>query len=78
MESLQALEAGNANERQQKEVLRWLIHDACKTYDLSYRPGESGRRDTDFAEGKRFVGLQVVTLLKVNTTEVRRRMNEST
>ena len=30
---------------------------------MSYRPGEEGRRDTDFAEGKRFVGRELFKLL---------------
>jgi hypothetical protein len=50
---------------QQKRALDWLVKKACRTYDLSYRPGEDGRRDTDFAEGQRSIGLQVVKLLNI-------------
>lgn len=63
--ALQALERGNATPDQQKRALNWIVNGACATYDLSYRPGDDGRRDTDFAEGRRFVGLQVVKLLKI-------------
>lgn len=63
--AIQALERGNATSGQQKRALAWLINKACATYDLSYRPGDEGRRDTDFAEGRRFVGLQLVKLLKI-------------
>lgn len=63
--AVQALQRGNATPEQQKRALAWLINQGCATYDLSYRPGEEGRRDTDFAEGRRFVGLQLVKLLNV-------------
>jgi len=63
--AFQALARGNATMEQQKRALDWLVKRACRTYDLSYRPGEDGRRDTDFAEGQRSIGLQVVKLLNV-------------
>ena len=59
--ALQALEKGSANLHQQKLALNWLIHKCCRTYDLSYRPGRDG--ETAFAEGRRFVGLQLVRVL---------------
>jgi hypothetical protein len=73
MDCLQALDQGLANETQQKALLDWLIHDGCKTYDLSYRPERP--YDSAFMEGKRSVGLEIVALLKINTTEIRRREN---
>lgn len=63
--AFQALQRGNANPEQQKRALAWVIEKAAGTYDLSYRPGAEGQRDTDFAEGRRFVGLQLVKLLKL-------------
>lgn len=63
--AFQALAKGMASSEQQKRALDWLVKKACRTYDLSYRPGEEGRRDTDFAEGQRSVGLQVVKLLNM-------------
>lgn len=63
--ALQALAKGTATADQQKRALKWIVNTCCRTYDLSYRPGEEGRRDTDFAEGRRAVGLQIVTLLNL-------------
>lgn len=63
--AMQALERGDADKAQQKRALKWII-EATGTYDLSYRPGQNGERDTSFAEGKRSIGLQVVKLLKLN------------
>lgn len=63
--AMQALAAGNASSMQQKRAITWIIDKCCATYDLSYRPGVEGDRDTVFAEGKRSVGLQLVKLIKV-------------
>lgn len=68
--AFQALARGDASEHQQKRALEYLVNTLCGTYDLSYRP--SGDRDTAFAEGRRFVGLQVVKLLKLNTATMKR------
>lgn len=64
--ALKALEAGNANEGQQQRALRWIIHGAADTYGLSFRNGgEEGRRATDFAEGRKFVGQQIVKMVNM-------------
>jgi hypothetical protein len=65
--ALQALAAGVADEYQQKHVLRWIVEVAAATYDQSFWPGgEDGRRNSDFAEGRRFVGNSIVKMLKVD------------
>jgi hypothetical protein len=69
--ALKALHAGAANAGQQQRALNWIIEALCGTYDLSYRPGEDGERDSAFAEGKRFVGMQIVKQLKLTTEERR-------
>lgn len=62
--AIQALLRGEAMPHQQKRALAYIIESLCSTYDMSYRP--SGDRDTCFAEGKRFVGSQLVKLTKLN------------
>jgi hypothetical protein len=62
--AIKALAAGTASAAQQQRALDWIVHKACATYDLSFRPGEGGERDSAFAEGKRFVGLQVVKMAR--------------
>jgi hypothetical protein len=70
--ALQALQRGDATPEQQKRALRWWVEGACATYDMSFRPGgEDGRRNTDFAEGRRFVGLQTVKLLNASIADLR-------
>lgn len=71
---MQALMRGDATKDQQQRALKWIIEQGAGTYDMSYRPGDSSR-DTDFAEGRRSVGLQIVKLLKMNLNELRRRDN---
>lgn len=66
---IQALERGDATPHQQKLVLDWILDEAARAYDLSFRP--ESERETCFAEGRRFVGLQIVKLLKLNTSQMR-------
>jgi hypothetical protein len=61
MFALKGLAAGTATADQQKHALDYIVRMLCGTYDLSYRP--TSERDTVFAEGRRFVGLQLVKLL---------------
>lgn len=72
--ALQALASGNATSDQQKRALKWIIEAAAGTYEMSYRPGaEDGRRATDFAEGRRMVGNQIVKLLNAPLAAMRRK-----
>lgn len=65
--ALQAMERGDASQGQQQRALLWIVHQAAGAYDMPFRPGgEDGRRDTDFALGRMFVGQQIVKLLRVN------------
>ena len=74
--ALQALARGDADGPAQKRALKWIVDHACGTYDMSYRPGGAdGRRDTDFAEGRRFAGNQIVKLLNANLGVLRRTEN---
>lgn len=61
--AMRALRTGTASEAQQKRALDWIIQLAARTYDVSYSPASD--RDTSFAEGRRFVGLQIVKLLNM-------------
>ncbi len=68
--AIKALSEGRATIQQQKRAFAWIVEKASNYYDLSYRPGgPEGVRDTDFAEGRRFVGAQLVKLTKLRTSE---------
>ena len=70
--ALQALSRGEADKHQQERALKWIIEQACGTYQMSFRPGPDGERDTVFAEGRRFVGLIIVEKLKLIVANLRR------
>lgn len=70
--AIQALYTGTASGEQQKRALTWIINSACATYDMSFRPGPDGERETNFAEGRRSVGLQFVKLCNIKIGLLRR------
>jgi hypothetical protein len=63
--AIRAVIAGKANEGQQQAAMDWIIQHASNYYDLSYRKNDS--HATAFAEGRRFVGAQIVKMLRSET-----------
>lgn len=63
--AIQALIRGEATFDQQRSAMNWLINQACGTYNTSF--SELGDRETSFAEGRRFVGTNIVKLSKIST-----------
>lgn len=59
--AIKALTKGKATEHQQGLVVEWLAR-ATGVTDLEFRP--DGERASNFASGKRFVGLQFFQLAK--------------
>lgn len=68
--AVQALSAGVANEGQQKTALEWILKDAC---GLPLWPYRKDQRETDIALGRQFVGQQIMGLIKVNVSTMRKR-----
>ena len=64
--ALQALAKGVANEGQQVRALKWIVEQACATYDFCDHP-ENERLSAIF-DGRRFAGMQVVKLVNINLT----------
>jgi hypothetical protein len=67
--AFQALQRGEAEPHQQQRALKWLIEHGAGTYEFNYYPSD---RDTAFALGRAFVGQQIVKLLRLNTSSLRR------
>lgn len=65
LNAVRALWTGNASQSQQVLLADWLqqITGTGLHENLSFRPGPEGQRATDFAEGKRWVGLQILKML---------------
>lgn len=72
--AVQALQRGDATSDQQKQFLAWLINVGCSTYDQSFQ--ESGERESNFAAGRRQVGLWIVKLLHLSTNALRKAQND--
>lgn len=71
--AIQALMEGTASPHQQKRALDWIIRKAAATYDLGFYPGaDEGRRNTDFALGRQFVGQQIIKMTHLNTAQMRK------
>jgi hypothetical protein len=60
--AIQALARGEADAEQQLRAFRWITEQASNWDELSFRPGPDGPYSTAFAEGRRFVGLQIFKL----------------
>lgn len=60
--ALKAMSEGVASDTQQRLILHEVLN-LTGYYDLSYRPDSD--RDTAFAEGKRFVGAQIVKMVNL-------------
>lgn len=74
--AIKALEKGAATPEQQKLFLHLLLNGVCQTYNLSYHP--NNERDSCFAEGKRFVGLEIVRALNKDMTKKREKPYDGT
>jgi len=62
--AFQALEKGEATPDQQKRALAWLINVGSMSYEDVY--DRDSERDSTFMNGRRFVGLRVVKMLRIN------------
>lgn len=72
--AMQALERGEATPEQQKRALAWIIYGACATYDFCDKPDIE--RLAAIFDGRRFAGLQVVKLIKINMASIKGKTEE--
>lgn len=70
--ALQALARGDADEHAQRRALKFIIENLAGTYQPSFRPGADGERLTSYAEGRRYVGMQIVKSLSLNLSKLRK------
>lgn len=63
--AVRAFAEGTANDAQQKIAFEWIVRMASRHFDQSFHfGGIDGQRATDFMEGRRFVGLQILKMLQ--------------
>ena len=60
--AIKGMAEGKADERQQILLRDFMLNDLCATYEPSYFP--ASERDSTFAEGRRYVGLQLTKMIK--------------
>jgi hypothetical protein len=58
--AIKALARGDASPEQQRRAMNWIINKAAMTYQDTYAPP-----DSDFFQGRRSVGLQIVKLVNM-------------
>jgi hypothetical protein len=64
--ALQAVAKGIASDAQQVRAFDYIVRVLCETDRMTFWPGgEDGKRATDFAEGKRWVGIQLRRIEKL-------------
>lgn len=70
--AIKALAAGTADEWQQKRAMEWILNTVCDLHGLSFRPEDAGgERWTAFAEGKRYVALQICKMININLSTIK-------
>ena len=68
VQAIKAFFEGRATPAQQEILRDYILYELTKFYDISYR-GEN-THDSAFAEGKRYIGQQLVKLSKLKLDEV--------
>lgn len=73
--AIQALYHGTASEEQQREAFTYIVQQLCGIGELSFRPPaiDPNGHAAAFAEGKRFVGLQLVKFAQLNLALLRKK-----
>ena len=64
--ALKALALGTATPDQQTRALKFIVEKAAGTYEETFFPGPGGDRDSAYAQGKRRVGLFIVSLVNAD------------
>lgn len=67
--ALQALARGDADARAQQHALKVIVEKLAGAYEETFVPREPGT--SDYLQGRRSVGLQIVKLLKVDLAALR-------
>ena len=71
--AIQQLANGTAGAEDQKHAIKWIVEEAAMYYNQSFFPGgEEGRRNSDFAEGRRHVGEMIVLATKMDVSKMPR------
>lgn len=70
--ALRQVYAGTASPEMQKRAMAFILDTLCSIQDWPFRPGEAGERDTTLALGRQYVAHQILKLIKIDLSKVRR------
>lgn len=73
-QALKAMNEGVAEPHQQQRAIQWITKVAARLNRLSFDP--ESERATAFAEGRRFVGMQIRRLIETPNDELRKELNQ--
>lgn len=73
--ALQAIWEGRATPDQQKRGLKWIIESACDTYGFPDKPDKEDLKNIWL--GRMFAGKQIVKLIKINATLLKKPTEEN-
>lgn len=71
--AIQSCYDGTATPEQQTLAIKGIVEHICGYYDISFRNSD---RETNFAEGKRFVGAQIAKMTNLNRERIKRALNK--
>jgi hypothetical protein len=66
--AIQALARGDADASQQQRALKWFVEGAANIYGETY--DAANQHNSSFMQGRRYAGMRVVAMYKVNTGEL--------
>lgn len=69
--AVKAVYNGTADAGQQRRAMEWILKGACGVPDWPYVPGDADQ--THIHLGRQFVGQQIMKLIQLNPSAVRRR-----
>lgn len=73
--AVQAIAEGRASEDQQKRGMRWIIETLGMAYQDTFNP--DSERVSTFVQGRRFVGLKLVAMLRVDVADLKKRQDRN-
>ncbi len=63
--AMQALSRGEATPEQQKRAINYIVVDLSGINKLSFHPASDGGRGTAFAQGRWFIGNNIIEMTKI-------------
>lgn len=74
--AMRAVAEGQASDHQQKMIFKWIVEEACATYQQPFIPGDP--HATAFMAGRIFAGQQILKMLRLNPGAFRKAHSKET